>query len=95
MSQNSEGGLAGTEPSVCRADILVCRFTELSSSVSGDWKVARTDRLESLPHTTDSVPTSEFGMSMSPTSKRAHRAQIYDRYQRAGRPHQSLILGEF
>ena len=32
---------------------------------------------------------------MSPTSKREHRAQIYDRYQRAGRPHKSLILGEF
>ena len=62
LSPNSEGGPAGTEPSACRADILVCRFTELSSSVSGDWKVARTGRLESLPHTTDPVPTSEFGV---------------------------------
>ena len=63
LNPNSEGGLAGTEPSACRADILVCRFTELSSSVSGDWKVACTGRLESLPHTTDSVPTSEFGLN--------------------------------
>jgi hypothetical protein len=65
FNPNAEGGLAGTEPSACRADILVCRFTELSSSVSGDWKVARTGRLESLPHTTDSVPTSEFGFKNS------------------------------
>jgi hypothetical protein len=63
LNPNSADGLAGTEPSACRADILVCRFTELSSSVSGDWKVARTGRLESLPHTTDSVPTSEFGLN--------------------------------
>ena len=32
---------------------------------------------------------------MSPASKREHLAEIYDRYQHAGRPHKSLILGEF
>ena len=32
---------------------------------------------------------------MSPAAKREHRAQIHGRYQRAGRPHKSLILGEF
>ena len=35
---------------LCRADILVCRFTGHSCPVSGDWKVARTGRLESLPY---------------------------------------------
>src|SRR5262249_42808741 len=35
-----------------RADFPVCRFTGLSSPVSetGDWKVARPGRLESLPY---------------------------------------------
>jgi hypothetical protein len=35
-----------------RAGFPACRFTGLSSPVSetGDWKVARTRRLESLPY---------------------------------------------
>ena len=38
----------------CSTDILVCEFTGLSSPVlelgTGDWKDARTRRLESLRH---------------------------------------------
>ncbi len=32
---------------------------------------------------------------MSPAARREHLAESHGRYQRAGRPHKSLILGEF
>jgi hypothetical protein len=56
-------------PSLCRADIPVCRLAGLSSSASGDWNVARTRRLESLrylrAHNAD-IPVGGFTGLSSP-----------------------------
>ena len=49
----ADAKLHGGDPSDCRAGFPACRFPVLSSPVfegSGDWKVARTGRLESLPY---------------------------------------------